>query len=248
MRQCNVYATKGQYDKSMECIADWLVRSCTIKNLGIDAVNVIKSFQATIMGKEDRLAFHFRKHIYMCADAMTTSPVESMNDLMKNKQKLYSNHNLSTCLQRISNDQSLRYDMHVQRSFMEMNKNMLSSRAPTKNDIHRRCQHMLDYFHDNSQKIKCCQVSDREWYCWNFMDPEKRTNFYNTFNVEDEEYDMSLEVDAEYLDCGDQKPAAVDEEFLSSLTVPSYLNVYHLIVSKIGDQMYMKCSCMYDHR
>jgi hypothetical protein len=199
------------------------------------------------MGKEERIAQHIRKDIFMCTDAMTTSPMESMNDLIKNKQRLSSNHNLSRSLERIVIDQSLRYEQHVNRSFMEMNKTVLASRSPTKHDIHRRCQYMIDYLHDRSRFLKCVQTSECDWICWNFIDTEKLLSFYDQYNIEDEDYDMSVEVTEEDLH-SELKCPAEDEEFISSLKVPTYLNVYRQTVTSYGGRFFMKCSCQYHLR
>ena len=174
MHQCNLYCTKLQYDKSNELLASWLASDTTVSALGIDLVNKVKLFQANLIGKEDKLAQYHRKEITMCADAMTTSPVESMNDLIKNKQKISSNFNLSKSVERIVVDQTFRYEKNCDQMRMQMNRTVLSSRSPTKHDVTSRCQHMIDFLHDKSAYLKCAHVDDNTWICWNFVDPEIR--------------------------------------------------------------------------
>ena len=71
----------------------------------------------------------------MCADAMTTSPVESMNDLIKNKQKISSNFNLSKSVERIVVDQTFRYEKNCDQMRMQMNRTVLSVKHALTNSI-----------------------------------------------------------------------------------------------------------------
>ena len=242
MHQCNLYCTKLQYDKSNELLASWLASDTTVSALGIDLVNKVKLFQANLIGKEDKLAQYHRKEITMCADAMTTSPVESMNDLIKNKQKISSNFNLSKSVERIVVDQTFRYEKNCDQMRMQMNRTVLSSRSPTKHDVTSRCQHMIDFLHDKSAYLKCAHVDDNTWICWNFVDPEKRSTFYNSHDELGEMY----EVNEEELDRHTSSHDDADNDmFVSSLKVPNFLNVYELHVNSFNGNTFLKCSCCY---
>jgi hypothetical protein len=59
--------------------------------LSEQCIKAIKKFQCTMIEKEPYLAFHIRKTITMSFDAMTTSPVESMNSSIKNGMGVHSN-------------------------------------------------------------------------------------------------------------------------------------------------------------
>ncbi len=61
--------------------------------LNTDCIKAIENFQCTMIEKETYLAFYLRKTISMSLDAMTTSPVESMNSSIKNGMGVNSNSN-----------------------------------------------------------------------------------------------------------------------------------------------------------
>jgi hypothetical protein len=129
MRQCNLYCTKGQYDYSNDVLSAWIESPENKDIIGDELRHALEMFQHSLMGKEEFLAQHIRKTITMCADAMTTSPVESMNDLIKRKQKVNSNYNMSKSIEKIVTSNRLRYEENVNGSFMQLNQTVLSSKS-----------------------------------------------------------------------------------------------------------------------
>ncbi len=63
------------------------------KDLSTDCIKAIEIFQCTMIEKETYLVFYLRKTISMSFDAMTMSPVESMNSSIKNGIRVNSNSN-----------------------------------------------------------------------------------------------------------------------------------------------------------
>ena len=61
--------------------------------LSADCIKAIEKIQMTMVEKEQYLAFHVRAQIPMSFDAMTTSPVESMNSSLKNGMGINQNSN-----------------------------------------------------------------------------------------------------------------------------------------------------------
>ncbi len=61
--------------------------------LSNDCIKAIEKFQCSMIKKETYLAFYVRKTISKPFDAMTTSPVESMNSSVKNGMGVNSNSN-----------------------------------------------------------------------------------------------------------------------------------------------------------
>jgi len=59
--------------------------------LSEECIKAIEKFQCAMIEKKPYLAFHLRKTISMSFDAMTTSPVESMNSSIKNGMGVNSN-------------------------------------------------------------------------------------------------------------------------------------------------------------
>ena len=192
MRQCNLYATKDQYDFSNEYLCEWMESPTTKEIIGEDLRHALEQFQHSLMGKEEYLAQYVRKNITMCADAMTTSPTESMNDLIKRKQKVNSNYNMSKSIERIVVCNNMRYEDSVNQSYMQLNRTVLSSKSVTKDDVHQRCTHMMDFLHDKCHKLKCVQLGEFEWQCWSFSNPETRTKYYPSWDIEDDNYDIGV--------------------------------------------------------
>ncbi len=58
-----------------------------------ECINVIENFETNMKEKEKYLAFHIWSKILMSFDAITTSPVESMNSSLKNGMGINSNSN-----------------------------------------------------------------------------------------------------------------------------------------------------------
>ncbi len=91
--QACVYQTKAQYDRSNMILTDMLSSPWCEKNLSTDCIKAIDKFQCTMIEKETYLLFYLRKTISMSFDAMTMSPVESMNSSIKNGMGVNSNSN-----------------------------------------------------------------------------------------------------------------------------------------------------------
>ncbi len=88
-----VYRTKQQYNQSHELLSEMLVLDTCIKTLSTDCINAIQQFQIVMKEKECYLAFYVRSTISMSLDAMTTSPVESMNSCLKRGVGINKNSN-----------------------------------------------------------------------------------------------------------------------------------------------------------
>jgi hypothetical protein len=58
-----------------------------------DCIKAIENFQCSMIKKETYLAFYVRKTMSMSFDAMTTSPVESINSSILNGMVVTSNSN-----------------------------------------------------------------------------------------------------------------------------------------------------------
>jgi hypothetical protein len=88
-----VYQTKAQYDRSNMILTEMLSSPLCQDVLSKDCIKAIRKFQCSMIDKETYLAFYVRKTISMSFDAMTTSPVESMNSSIKNGMGTNSNYN-----------------------------------------------------------------------------------------------------------------------------------------------------------
>ncbi len=79
-----MYQTKAQYDRSNMILSEMLSSPLCQIVLSNDFIKAIENFQCSMTKKEQYLAFYVRKNVSMSFDAMTTSPVESMNSSIKN--------------------------------------------------------------------------------------------------------------------------------------------------------------------
>jgi hypothetical protein len=61
--------------------------------LSKDCIKAVEKLQCSMIDKETYLAFNVRNTISMSFDAMSTSPVESMNSSIKNGMGVISNSN-----------------------------------------------------------------------------------------------------------------------------------------------------------
>ena len=188
------------------------------------------------MTKERYLAHHIRVNIPMCCDAMTTSPVESMNNLTKNTMRIGANMNLSTTVVTLVEEHSARYEKHVNKMLLKMDSTNLGSKAHTKRHIHHQCQAMIDLFHENSQKLKCVQQNDHEWLCWNFIDPESSISHPKSW-----EGQQCVGIDEEIEDVH-------EKSLVNSMKVPHFLNVYRLVLNYFDGTLFLQCSCRHFER
>ena len=239
MRQCNTYCTKEQYDRSHVIMSDWLCHQNTVFVLGEALIEELKKYQAHLMTKERYLAHYIRHCITMCADAMTTSPVESMNDLTKNTFGIGANMNLSTSVVALVEDHDARYDRHVNSMLLKMDSTNLSSKSHTKNHIHHKCQRMIDLFRDKALAQKCVQVNEHEWICWNFIDPDVITPLYPS--KEATVFDDGVGIDEE-VEC------VYEKTLLKSMQIPHFLNVYRLTTCTFDGTLFLRCSCRHFDR
>ncbi len=91
--QACVYQTKAQYDRSNMILTEMLSSPLCQDVLSKDCIKGIEKLQCSMIDKETYLAFYVRKTISMSFDAMTTSPVESMNSSIKNDMSVNLNSN-----------------------------------------------------------------------------------------------------------------------------------------------------------
>jgi|694.fasta_scaffold113938_2 hypothetical protein len=87
MSQACVYENKAQYDKSNEILTQLLSALLLKGSIDVTTKTAVEAFQTKMGNKENHLAFWKRKHICNSYDAMTTSPVESMNKGIKHTAK-----------------------------------------------------------------------------------------------------------------------------------------------------------------
>ena len=163
MHQACVYKTKQQYIKSNEIITAVLkeaLLSCRINDILKDA---FQAFQVKMNVKQEYLAYYVRKHIHNCYNAMTTSPVKSINCHIKHRSKASTLNNTSRSLMLITegtNSWIAGIDNSAKR---ELQLTVLLSKLTVRNLYHWKCVYLLNRLFD-SQKSQCCVMhAPAEW-------------------------------------------------------------------------------------
>ncbi len=87
MHHACVFENKKQYDKAGKILTAVLQTALEKNHITREQYDAFDVFQSKLAEKERYLAYHVQKHIPMTFDAMTTSPVESVNSHMKNISK-----------------------------------------------------------------------------------------------------------------------------------------------------------------
>jgi hypothetical protein len=98
MHQACVYKTKYQYVKSNEILTTVIKEAYQNDRISDILKEGIEAFQVKINLKQEYLAYYLCKNIHNCYDAMTTSPVESINCHIKHKTKTSTLNNTSQVL------------------------------------------------------------------------------------------------------------------------------------------------------
>ena len=83
MHQACVYETKEQYIKSNTILTAVMKEAHEDGRIHDLLKEAIEAFQLKMIGKQEYFAYYVRKFIPNCYDAMTTSPVESINCYIK---------------------------------------------------------------------------------------------------------------------------------------------------------------------
>jgi hypothetical protein len=98
MHQACVYETKHQHVKSNEILTTVIKEAYQNDQISDIPKDCIEAFQVKINLKQEYLAYYLQKNIHNCYDAMTTSPVESINCHIKHKAKASTLNNTSWLL------------------------------------------------------------------------------------------------------------------------------------------------------
>lgn len=171
IRQCSTYTTKEMYDRSQRMLSNMLEEQATVDAVGVRCVEAVKGLQNKLKGKERYLAYYLRVGIYMCLDAQTTSPVESMNELTKHGPRAVdSNMNISRSLITMTEGHDDRYHDYRNEQIRELSKTTRASATHTKKDIQRKCQYVIDKNFDDRKTVKTVMCSSEEWNAWEFLD------------------------------------------------------------------------------
>ncbi len=88
MHQACVFENKAQYEKANTILTSVIKEALKKCYIGKGLYEAISQFQVQLNEKESYLAYWARKSVTMSFDAMTMSPVESINYHRKHKSKV----------------------------------------------------------------------------------------------------------------------------------------------------------------
>jgi hypothetical protein len=88
MDQACMFENQYQYAKSNAVVTDIITRLLQDGLINHKTKDAIETFQSKMSGKERYLAFWVHKSVCMTYDAMSTSPVESINRNIKHTSKV----------------------------------------------------------------------------------------------------------------------------------------------------------------
>ena len=168
MHQECVFENKEQYNKS-NAVLTGVIRDA-FNNGVIDEFlkNAIEKFQVKLNNKQRYIAYYIRKNIPNSYDAMTTSPVESMNSQIKHRIKASSLNNTSRSLMMITEGTDDRIAAIDKTAERELQLTIINSKLPIKNLFHRKCVFWLHHQFDVQKKQCCVMQSNSSWIVWDF--------------------------------------------------------------------------------
>ena len=217
-QQCTDCETKSEYDHSCVMLESFLRNPQTVNDIGAECIAAIHKLQNNLRAKEHKIANHFRMVIRNCMDACTTSPVESANASIKHGPwKVHSNMGLDVSTNRMVDGIESRLDRRQGAAHRELKRTSYSSRAPTKDDIIKKGQGLIDREFDSRLHLKSAQIGPEEWAVWDF--------------------DSWMEDFAEKLGAKE-----IDKDSLYGF-LPVFLRVRIVKVNRGIDNNFLKCSC-----
>ena len=163
-----VYENKEQYDKAHQILTAVLKNALENKHLTKEQYEGFAALQLKITEKERYFSYYIRKEISMTFDAMTTSPVESMNSHLKKVKKVTGKNTISRSVQMMTEGADERVDDILKKSQCELQLNVIGSKVPAAHLFSRKCVFMLHYQFDIRKKHKCAMVGSDSWLVWNF--------------------------------------------------------------------------------
>ncbi len=136
MHQACLYNTKHQYVKSNEIFTTVIKEAYQNDCISDILKEGIEAFQVKINLKQEYLAYYLRKNIHKCYNAMTTSPVESINCHIKHKTKASTLNNTSWLLLLITEGTDSRIAGIDKSAKHELQVTVLSTKLTVRNLYH----------------------------------------------------------------------------------------------------------------
>ena len=115
-------------------------------------------------------------------DAMTTSPVEAHNRVLKHgPDSIHPNYHLNTTVSKIMNSSITRLRLRKDRAMIEIGKNNLASNSPTRQFLIKKGQGLVDRNYDRHDFYKSVQLTPTKWISWYFDEVQKEKDRHPLF-------------------------------------------------------------------
>ena len=244
MHQACVYETKSQYIKSHYILTEVVAKLYADGLITQQLKEAIESYQVKITTKEHFLAYYIRRTISMSYDAMTTSPVESMNNHTKHKAKVWSciifflynfyfnnsnyrivivlifqastKHKTSKSLLMINSTNQSRFSQLNFRENRELQNSVLASKLRQKDLYTRKSVYIVNELFDKRLHEKCVRTHHEAWMVWNFSKYKEPYFRSDTLSLKDQ--------------------------------FPVFPTVYRVFVKRNANQSFLSCSCLHYDR
>lgn len=244
-----VFENKEQYDKANKILTVVLQNALEKDHLTREQYDAINAFQLKVAEKERYIAYHVRKHIPLTFDAMTTSPVESINCHIKHISKANGKNNASRSLQLITQDTDLRISDVLKRNQRELQLNVIGSKLPDTHLFSRKCVFMLNDQFDSRKLHKCAMVALDSWIVWNFdlvsLCIMQRCECYILYDTNILQTTSHLRIILNPYHTCKKPPSPKFQQDIHKLgeLFPRFLNVYTVSVTSKGNQNFLQCDC-----
>ena len=159
--------TKHEYDKCNDLLTQFLYEADTVKVIGTACRNAVIVLQGQLAADEAKYAGYFRQTVKNCHGAMTTSPVEGHNRVLKHGPlKINANYHLHTVMHRIIQTIRRQLTQGQNRAVRQLSKTNCASNAPTKKYVINEGQALMDRNYDQRMHVKSVRTSPTSWVAW----------------------------------------------------------------------------------
>jgi len=164
---CSSVETKQEWDKSNALLTEFLYETPTTRVIGTACRNAVINLQSELSSDEDKYAGYFRRTIKNSMGAMTTSPVEGHNRVLKHGPlKINAQYHLHTVMNRVI--QTIRRQLTQQQNHAvrQLSRTNCASNAPTKQYLINEGQALMDRNYDQRIHVKSAQLAPKQWIAW----------------------------------------------------------------------------------
>jgi len=186
----------------------------TVNDLGHECIESVLKLQMNLRAKESKIGNHFRMNIRNCMDALTTSPVESSNNSLKNgRYAINSNMHLNKSVKRMLDGINDRLSRKRHKAQRDINKKPLWSLSHTGEVLINKAEGLLISEFDARHSIKSVQINPTTFLTWNFDS---------------------------YIEDGDEQiKSSVFQAYL-----PHFVRVREVSINNVDGHSFVRCSCM----